>query len=49
MLITIRVPDETTQILYTTTDRNGQESRTKKATIGMIVKLEKEDETSRGG
>ena len=48
MLITIRVPDETTEIYYAT--KNADEySVTKSVTMGMFVKVEREEETSRGG
>lgn len=48
MLITIRAPDETTEILYSTKNADGY-SETKSVTIGMLVKVESEEETSRGG
>ena len=48
MLITIRVPDETTEIYYATKNADGY-SETKNVTMGMFVKIESEEETSRGG
>ena len=48
MLITIRVPDETTEIYYATKNVDGY-SETKSVTMGMFVKVESEEESSRGG
>ena len=48
MLITIRVPDETTEIYYATKNVDGY-SKTKSVTMGMFVKVESEEESSRGG
>ena len=44
MLITIRVPDNTTRIMYTETDRDGYETEPKNVNMGMFVRVEKEDE-----
>ncbi|MGM9574015.1 MAG: hypothetical protein ACI3VJ_06295 [Hominicoprocola sp.] len=48
MLITIRVPDETTEIYYATKNEDGY-SETKSVTMGMFIKVECEEEFSRGG
>lgn len=49
MLITIKVQDRTVRIMYSEGDENGYESEPKNMTMGMITKVENEDETSRGG
>lgn len=49
MLITIKVPDNAVKIFYSESDGNGHESEPKSMTMGMLVKVEPEDETSRGG
>ena len=39
MLITIRVPDNATRILYTETDGNGYESEPRNVSFGMFVEV----------
>lgn len=49
MLITIKVPDRTVRIMYSEGDENGYESEPRNVTMGMIVKVESDEESSRGG
>lgn len=44
MLITIKVPDNATRIMYTETDGNGYESEPRNVSMGMFVKVERETE-----
>lgn len=44
MLITIRVPDNTTRIMYMETDGSGYESEPRNVSMGMFVKVERETE-----
>lgn len=44
MLITIRVPDNATRILYTETDGNGYESEPRNVSMGMFVEVKPEEE-----
>lgn len=44
MLITIRVPNSTTRILYTETDGDGYESEPRNVSMGMFVEVKPEEE-----
>ena len=44
MLITIRVPDNATSILYTETNREGYESEPRNVSMGMFVEVKPEEE-----
>lgn len=44
MLITIRVPDNATKILYTETDGSGYESEPRNVSMGMFVEVRQEEE-----
>lgn len=44
MLITIKVPDNATRILYTETDGNGYESDPKNVSLGMFVEVKPDED-----
>lgn len=43
MLITIRVPDNATRVLYTETDDCGYESEPKNVSFGMFVEVKPDE------
>lgn len=44
MLVTIRVPDNATKIMYIETDEHGYESEPRNVSLGMFVDVKPEQE-----
>lgn len=49
MLITIKLPDNAIRIMYSEGDGSGYESEPRNVTMGMLVKVEPDKESSREG